>query len=92
MSAPFIRQQAMAASRAVRPEDSASNISAGSWQPIDAQDLELPPGDLDLPHPPAVDIDNKVKPDQAETPSKASSYNKQQAPEEEPKGSGPSIS
>ena len=71
---------------------SAPFISAGSWQPIDAQDLELPPGDLDLPHPPAFDIDNKVKSDQAETPSKASSYNKQQAPEEEPKGSGPSIS
>ena len=49
---PHARQQALAASRAIRPEDSASNVSSTrSWSKVHspAQDDDLPPDDLPLP-------------------------------------------
>ena len=65
MANPFSRQQSLAASRLLRPEDSVSNISNSSWQnvmaPLDDED-DLPPGDLDLP--PAIDLMNKVEKDE----------------------------
>ena len=61
--APFLRQQAIAVNRVVRPEDSVSNVSFSSWtrvaDHVEKDDLELPPPDLELPH--VVDLDNKVK-------------------------------
>ena len=94
MAFPFARQQAMAASRAVRPEDSVSNVSWGSWQQVqtpvqdhDDDDDDLPPADLELPTVREVDLDNKVsaetrsqadKPDQAEHPGASSSSHNKQ--------------
>ena len=74
---PFVRQQALTVNRAVRPEDSVSNISSSSWThlpdppeafswtgPIESteEDDDLPPADLKLPK--VIDLDNKVKPSQ----------------------------
>lgn len=80
---PFVRQQSLAVSRAIRPEDSASNISSASWTQVpgppdvffwngpidqaDDDDLDLPPADLELPK--MVDLDNKVKAAQESTKS-----------------------
>ena len=55
----------MAASRAVRPEDSISNVSGHSWSHVHQEDLEadLPPADLELPKRQSeVVIENKVTP------------------------------
>ena len=60
MANPFTKQQSMAASRALRPEDSVSNISSSSWtwQQVHYHEDDLPPGDLELPKP--VDLMNKI--------------------------------
>ena len=67
--APFLRQQAIAVNRVVRPEDPVSNVSFSSWtrvaDHVEKDDLELPPPDLELPH--VVDLDNKVKVGQPES-------------------------
>ena len=47
------RQQALAASRSLRPEDSVSNVSSTSWAKVNEAD-DLPPDDLPLPSIPEV--------------------------------------
>ena len=46
----LVRQQAMAANRSVRPDDSVSNVSSGSCAKVQVEsDPDLPPDDLPLP-------------------------------------------
>ncbi|CAK9106644.1 Tristetraprolin [Durusdinium trenchii] len=82
---PFLRQQALAVNRLIRPEDSISNVSASSWNMVQTPDDEddLPPADLELPH--VIDLDNKVKTGQ----SSASSQVK--APQTEAQAKAPPV-
>ena len=78
---PFARQQALAASRAMRPEDSVSNVSGSSWGwnrvQYHEEDDDLPPPDLELPPRSEVDLDNKVKSEAAGASGPGSSSEKQ---------------
>ena len=90
--APFLRQQAIAVNRVVRPEDSVSNVSFASWTPVadhvEFDDLDLPPPDLELPH--VIDLDNKVKVDQPKAAEPQSVPSVAQAqPAEPPPGQDP---
>ena len=64
----------MAASRAVQPEDSISNVSGRSWNYVhrDDEDADLPPPDLELPkRHQEVTIENKIAPPPQETQESA---------------------
>ena len=79
---PFARQQAMAASRALRPEGSVSNVSSSSWgwNQVRYEEDDLPPSDLELPGRSVVDLDNKVKAETEKVPVPGSSSTEQEAP------------